>query len=193
MIPAIQSGPAVLYLGDVRQVLGALPSASVQCCITSPPYWMLRDYNCEGQIGLEESVEEYIAALLEVFSEVRRVLKDDGTLWLNVGDKYLDRPYPQSNLKTKDLAGVPWQLALALREQGWYLRSDIIWSKPNPLPESVSDRPTRAHEYLFLLAKSADYFYDAHSIRDTAFDWSRPNRDKREEGWAKHNGFPGAI
>jgi DNA modification methylase len=160
-----------------------LPTESVHCCVTSPPYWGLRDYGVSGQIGLEESPEEHVKALQEVFEEVRRVLADDGTLWLNYGDAYAGGgrgghgavinghhdPYPRikmPSVKPKDLLGLPWMLAFALRADGWWLRSDIIWSKPNPMPESVTDRPTRAHEYLFLLSKSARYYYDADAIRE---------------------------
>ncbi len=240
--------------GDVRQVLETLPDASVQCCVTSPPYWGLRDYgtatweggdaacdhrsptmregrnenratlgggvmatnsaqlllaartNCgkcgarriDNQIGLEATPDAYVAQMVQVFAQVKRVLTDDGTLWLNLGDSYwggkgengsskarataADRGYSQSGgtvqmskrpqdgthsiIKAKDLCGIPWRVAFALQADGWYLRSDIIWSKPNPMPESVTDRPTKAHEYLFLLAKSERYFYDAAAIAE---------------------------
>ena len=235
-----------LLTGDVRDVLPTLPSESVRCCVTSPPYWGLRDYgtakweggddeckhrvpatgstqnknnnnNREGkpfavdycgicgatrvdaQLGLEKTPDEYVAKMVAVFREVRRVLRDDGTLWLNVGDSYhaapkgSDKGWDKSGLtsprgrerttqiaqrasiangktfpgtKPKDLVGIPWMLAFALRADGWYLRSDIIWSKPNPMPESVTDRPTKAHEYLFLLSKSQRYFYDADAIAE---------------------------
>jgi len=175
--------------------LADLEPESVQTCITSPPYWGLRDYGAEGQLGLEPTPEEYVANLVAVFREVKRVLRDDGTLWLNLGDSYagsLHGKPPQvrddippslqsgSDLyttarggttvppgcKPKDLVGIPWMVAFALRADGWYLRSDIIWAKPNPMPESVTDRPTKAHEYLFLLSKSPRYFYDADAIRE---------------------------
>ena len=173
-----------LIVGDALTELRKLPTGSLQCCITSPPYWQLRDYEVDGQIGLEATPEEYVMKLCEVFAEVRRVLRDDGTLWLNMGDTYASQvPAIRSNhengkrrtaisigsagkLKEKDLAGIPWRLALALQAQGWYLRSDIIWAKPNALPESVKDRPTKAHEYLFLLSKSKRYYYDADAIRE---------------------------
>lgn len=152
--------------------------------MTSPPYWSLRDYNIPGQIGLEDTVEDYIAALAEVFKEVWRVLRDDGTLWLNVGDSYTSggrtwrapdrknpvramnvRPATPEGLKPKDLIGIPWRLAFALQQAGWYLRADIVWHKPNCQPESVKDRPTRSHEYVFLLTKSEKYLYDHNAIR----------------------------
>lgn len=165
--------------GDALEQLRALPDNSAHCCVTSPPYFGLRDYGVPGQIGLEASVEEYVARLVEVFAEVRRVLRDDGTLWLNLGDSYANdtkwggngsgpdsknytsglggyvgqKAKRHTGLKPKDLIGVPWRVAFALQAAGWWLRSDIIWAKPNPMPESVTDRPTRSHEYLFLLAK----------------------------------------
>lgn len=172
--------------GDALAVLKTLPSNTVNCCVTSPPYYGLRDYGVAGQIGLEDTPEAYIARLVDVFREVRRVLRDDGTLWVNIGDSYagsgkggqseskrstnwqpeyvnLGETY---GLKPKDLVGIPWMLAFALRADGWYLRQDIIWSKTNPMPESVTDRCTKAHEYIFLLSKSAKYFYDAGAIKE---------------------------
>jgi DNA modification methylase len=192
--------PAVLYCGDVRAVLATLPERSVQTCLTSPPYFGLRDYGHPGQIGLERTPEEYVANVVAVFRGVRRVLRDDGTLWLNLGDSYAGgktgradgdfnartmerygkrsassayvdgQPAPQQRdvppgLKPKDLVGIPWMVAFALRADGWYLRSEIIWAKPNPMPESVTDRPTKAHEQVFLLSKSERYHYDAQAIR----------------------------
>ncbi len=176
---------------DVMDGLRSLPDACVQCVVTSPPYWGLRDYGVEGQIGLEPTPEAYVEKMVEVFREVRRVLRDDGTLWLNLGDSYasggMSNPSSKSTLgggkdlgaadysitrkvpnglKPKDLVGIPWRVALALQADGWYLRSDIIWAKPNPMPESVTDRPTKAHEYIFLLSKSSKYYYDADSIRE---------------------------
>ena len=181
-----------IYQGDCLAVLRQLPAESVHCCVTSPPYWGLRDYGTDGQLGLEKTPEHYIEKMVAVFQEVRRVLRDDGTLWLNMGDSYVsgkgryssiqqtisgkprneptsgnrpdqrDHPY----LKDKDLCGIPWRLALALQADGWYLRCDIIWAKPNPMPESVTDRPTKAHEYLFLLTKKARYYYDADAVRE---------------------------
>jgi DNA modification methylase len=135
-----------------------LADESIQCVVTSPPYWGLRDYGTEGQLGLESTPEAYVANLVAVFREVRRVLRPDGTLWLNLGDSYAN----------KQLQGIPWRVAFALQADGWWLRSDIIWAKPNPMPESVTDRPTRSHEYLFLLTKSARYYYDAQAIAEPA-------------------------
>lgn len=175
-----------LLRGDVRETLRELPDGSVQTCVTSPPYWGLRDYGHAGQIGLERTPEAYVAELVSVFREVRRVLKNDGTVWMNLGDSYArmqEDNVPQTKnlvvqppsmrgrvknagLKPKDLVGVPWRVAFALQADGWYLRSDIIWSKPNPMPESVTDRPTKAHEYIFLLVKSQRYFYDAEAIAE---------------------------
>ena len=175
--------------GDSRDVLATLPSQSAQCCVTSPPYFGLRDYGNDGQIGLEATTDAYVAELVAVFREVRRVLKDDGTLWLNLGDSYagsgkgpskslsaeardmthtMHTAFVPDGLKPKDLIGIPWRVAFALQADGWYLRSDIIWHKPNPMPESVTDRPTKAHEYVFLLSKSARYFYDAAAIAEPA-------------------------
>jgi DNA modification methylase len=177
--------------GDCLDVLLAMPDESVNCCITSPPYWGLRDYGVDGQLGLEKTPEEYVAHMVEVFREVRRVLRDDGTLWLNLGDSYagggrgglgqcgvgsmeggryengqrIGLPTGKlDGIKSKDLVGIPWMVAFALRSDGWYLRQDIIWHKPNPMPESVTDRCTKAHEYIFLLSKKAKYYYDAEAI-----------------------------
>jgi DNA modification methylase len=152
--------------GDCRDTLRSLPEATFQCCVTSPPYWLLRDYGHSAQIGQETTSDAYVDALVGVFSLVRRVLLDDGTLWLNIGDSY--SASAGGGLKPKDLCGIPWRLALALQADGWWLRSDIIWAKPNPMPESVLDRPTKAHEYVFLLAKSETYFFDAKSIKEPA-------------------------
>ena len=179
-----------ILTGDVRERLRLLPDGCVQTCVTSPPYWGLRDYGHEGQIGLEGTPEAFVGNLVAVFGEVRRVLADDGTLWLNLGDTFNSSPSNQHSqavgangskaiglsvgrqrrdicgLKPKDLVGIPWRVAFALQADGWYLRSDIIWSKPNPMPESVTDRPTKAHEYIFLLSKSPRYFYDADAVRE---------------------------
>lgn len=152
--------------GDVLDHLRELPAESVQCCVTSPPYWGLRDYGVAGQIGMEPTPDEHVAKLVEVFREVRRVLREDGVLWLNYGDAYATTGMP--SLKPKDLIGLAWMLAFALRADGWWLRSDCIWHKPNPMPESIRDRPTKAHEYVFLMSKSARYFYDADAIKETA-------------------------
>jgi DNA modification methylase len=173
--------------GDCREVLKTLPDCSVHCCVTSPPYFGLRDYGCAGQIGLESTPDAYVAELVAVFREVRRVLRDDGTLWLNLGDSYSgsgkgpagnlgkthnEREIKQTSgivpdgLKPKDLIGIPWRVAFALQADGWYLRQDIIWHKPNPMPESVTDRCTKAHEYIFLLSKSPRYYYDAEAVKE---------------------------
>jgi DNA modification methylase len=188
-----------VIVGDALTELRKLPSGSVHCCVTSPPYWQLRDYGVDGQLGLERTVGEYLAAMVRVFREVRRVLRDDGTLWLNLGDTYVSSwPCSQvkkvrlgsmkrkrtrliDGLKEKDMAGVPWRVALALQTDGWYLRSDIIWHKPNALPESVKDRPTRAHEYVFLLSKSRRYYYDVDAIREPC---GQEGRRKRLPPWS---------
>lgn len=203
LLPARGGRPAMILPGDCLTQLKTLPDESVDCCISSPPYYGLRDYGINGQIGLEPSPDEYVGKLVEVFREVRRVLKKEGTLWLNLGDSYTangkssphsglsacsDRCAPRKNirkpfcyengeleyparsipdgLKPKDLIGIPWMVAFALRADGWYLRSDIIWHKPNCMPESVTDRPTKSHEYLFLLSKSQRYFYDSEAIKE---------------------------
>jgi len=159
--------------GDCRDVLPALPAGSVHCCVTSPPYFGLRSYLPEGhpdkrlEIGLEETPDAYVAKMVSVFREVRRVLRDDGTLWLNLGDSYAGSGKGSgAGGKPKDLIGIPWQVAFALRADGWWLRSHIIWHKPNPMPESVADRPTSSHESIFLLAKSAQYYFDADAVRE---------------------------
>lgn len=156
--------PAKVIHGDCLEVLRTLPSGSAQTCVTSPPYYGLRDYGEAGQIGLEETPAEYVTRLVQVFREVRRVLKDDGTLWLNIGDSYGGNK--GSGVKQKDLIGIPWMLAFALRADGWYLRQDIIWHKTNAMPESVKDRCTNAHEYVFLLSKSSTYFYNPTAIAE---------------------------
>jgi DNA modification methylase len=174
-----------VYEGDCSQVMRTLPEESVHTIITSPPYYGLRDYGHEGQLGQEDTPDEYVEHLRQVFSEARRVLRRDGLLWLNLGDSYAaggrgagssKQPSNKGSLlppkrapagyKPKDLLGIPWQVALALRGDGWYLRRDIIWNKPNPMPESIDDRPTSSHEYVFMLAKSRDYFYDAHAVKE---------------------------
>jgi DNA modification methylase len=172
--------------GDCRDVLATLPADSVHCVVTSPPYWGLRDYGVAGQIGLEPTYQEFVAEMVAVFRAVRRVLRPDGTLWLNLGDSYSSggrqtrdtasankdnfgalQPFRgDDGLKPKDLCGIPWRVAFALQDDGWYLRQDIIWSKPNPMPESVTDRCTKAHEYIFLLSKSARYYFDAEAIKE---------------------------
>jgi DNA modification methylase len=175
--------------GDCIEMMRTLPEKSINCCVTSPPYYGLRDYGHEGQIGLEETPDAFVQKLVEVFREVKRVLKDDGTLWLNLGDSYVgtgakgehkDPKHPEgrnaqsdtpknnkvAGLKSKDLIGIPWRVAFALQSDGWYLRQDIIWHKPNPMPESVQDRCTKAHEYIFLLSKCSKYYYDIEPIRE---------------------------
>jgi len=205
--PMIDPTISAHYTGDVRALLKRLPDRCVQTCVTSPPYWGLRSYlddddpMKEFEIGLEGTPEEYVAVMVEVFEKVRRVLRDDGALWLNMGDCYVTNPRGpggaeqstlegtsnakrrakgsvdpknlrkyghQGALKHKDLVGIPWMAAFALRADGWYLRSEVIWHKPSPMPESVTDRPTKAHEQIFLLSKSASYFYDADAIAEPA-------------------------
>ena len=151
---------------DCRDFLKSLPEKSVHTCITSPPYFGLRDYGNDAQIGLEETPEQFVEALVEVFRGVKRVLADDGTVWLNLGDSYAGHNKMLGLLKPKDLIGVPWLVAFALQRDGWYLRQDIIWHKPNPMPESVTDRCTKSHEYIFLLSKSQKYFFDSEAIKE---------------------------
>lgn len=191
--PYLNDPDFTLWLGDALTVTRELPSQSVNCCITSPPYWKLRDYAADEQLGNEATPDEYVTRLIEVFAEVARVLRDDGTLWLNLGDSYVgtsgggqgkggaraDRTHTARigvksapGLKAKNLAGIPWRVAFALQAEGWYLRSDIIWHKPNPMPSSATDRPTLAHEYLFLFTRSSTYYYDADAIREEA-KWER--------------------
>jgi DNA modification methylase len=218
----------MILVGDVREVLPTLDASSIHCVVTSPPYWGLRDYGVDCQIGLEGDIDDYLSTMVEVFRGIWRVLREDGTLWLNLGDAYagvhskgkndiprseqgdgkglfvvaggsqdhyfstdICRPVP-SGLKPKDLCGIPWRVAFALQADGWYLRSDIIWSKPNPMPESVTDRPTKAHEYVFLLTKSRKYYYDADAIREA----NKPESEERYKysldgsytpGWAYPN------
>jgi DNA modification methylase len=197
-----------ILTGDVRQRLADIPDGSVRCCVTSPPYWGLRDYGNDGQIGLEQTPEAYVAEMVEVFREVRRTLTDDGSLWLNLGDSYWNNfgggsgtmttgnaqavkqrgrhQMPKHDLfKIKDLVGIPWRVAFALQADGWWLRQDIIWHKPNPMPESVTDRCTKAHEYVFLLTKSARYYYDADALREqtvTAIDGRGSTQERKEAG-----------
>lgn len=146
----------VVHIGDCLESLRAMPNQSVHCCVTSPPYFGLRDYGMDGQIGLEDTPQAFVARLVEVFREVRRVLRDDGTLWLNLGD----------SIVRKQMLGIPWRVAFALQADGWYLRQEIIWSKPNPMPESVRDRCTKAHEQIFLLSKSPRYYFDSEAIKE---------------------------
>lgn len=200
-LPWLGKDDAVLWHGDVRAMLAEVPDGVVQCVVTSPPYWGLRDYGVEGQLGLERTPAEFVATMVEVFREVRRVLRPDGVCWLNLGDCYatgagavgecpgggaqgakwrgdgrtkaigpMTQPnrMPLPGLKPKDLIGIPWRVAFALQEDGWWLRSDGIWSKPNPMPESVTDRLTKAHEYIFLLAKSERYYWDKENAKESA-------------------------
>ena len=210
-----------IAVGDCLERMREFESESVNCCVTSPPYFGLRDYGHAGQIGLEASPDEFISKLVQVFREVRRLLRDDGTLWLNIGDSYnnfrsqmspgqtvhgkdklngkpavTSRKRGVSILKEKDLIGIPWMLAFALRADGWYLRQDIIWSKPNPMPESVTDRCTKAHEYIFLLSKSPKYYYDREAIREpikstsgkTSVRRSGDSKTRSKEHWGvPHN------
>jgi site-specific DNA-methyltransferase (adenine-specific) len=189
LTPATMNDYQILQ-GDCLASLKLLASDSIDCCVTSPPYFGLRDYGCDGQIGLEETPDAFIARLVDVFREVRRVLKHEGTCWVNMGDSYsgsgkgpagnLGKEHDERNMekihsaiipagtKPKDLIGIPWMLAFALRADGWYLRQDIIWHKPNPMPESVTDRCTKAHEYIFLLSKSKQYYFDHIAMQEPA-------------------------
>lgn len=202
----------MIICGDCLEVLQGMASESIHCIVTSPPYWGLRDYGVGGQIGLETTLEEYVDRLVGVFREARRVLRSDGTLWLNLGDSYSGSgkgwsktPGKQqtnvgsqglsshggiipAGLKPKDLCGIPWRVAFALQADGWYLRCDIIWAKPNPMPEPVQDRPTKAHEYLFLLTKNAKYFYDAKAIREIGKGYGRSERF-RDDKYTNNNSF----
>ncbi len=181
--------------GDAINALRLLPSNSIQCVVTSPPYWGLRDYGIDGQIGLEATLPQFINHLVAIFNEVQRVLRNDGILWINIGDGYTSgnrgyraidkknparamsvRPDTPEGLKPKDLQGIPWRLAFALQDDGWYLRSDIVWNKPNAMPESVKDRPTKAHEYLFMLTKSEKYYYDYESAKEPGLNGKLRNR-----------------
>lgn len=189
-----------LLLGDCVESMRGMCGNSVNCCVTSPPYFGLRDYGVTGQLGLEETPEQYVSKMVEVFREVRRVLRDDGTLWLNIGDSYAgsgkgrnaDGTHQEGgkqgtnkgtvegrlvktsapDCKPKDLIGIPWMLAFALRADGWYLRQEIIWHKPNPMPESVKDRCTKAHEQIFLLSKSPRYYFDTAAMQEVSVDGS---------------------
>lgn len=201
-----------IFHGDARDALALLPDDSVDCIVTSPPYWGLRDYGVDGQIGLEDSPTEYVYQMMVIFKEARRALGAHGTLWLNLGDSYAaNRSYQVSDskhqshdfagsgsfpvpegLKPKDLIGMPWRVAFALQDDGWYLRSDIIWAKNNPMPESITDRPTKSHEYIFLLSKKSNYYFDQEAVREPA-EWNRwgdQTNDKYEgsdsgAGWIK--------
>lgn len=239
-----QQPSARIIIGDNRDTLRTLPAGSVQTCVTSPPYWGLRDYGEDDQIGLEQTPDEYVEELCKVFDEVHRVLTDDGTLWLNLGDTYvggkgasgqgapeyqaqrhakgesINQHYHQLGgkgktkatdnmavmrsvgLKAKDLVGIPWRVAFALQARGWYLRSEIIWHKPNPMPESVTDRPTKSHEQIFLFAKSKHYYYDSEAIKEPVANSTIQRLDQelanqigsdRANGGAKTNGTMKAV
>lgn len=210
-----------ILVGDCRESLRSLPDRSVNCVVTSPPYFGLRDYGVDGQLGLEPTPDEFVAAMVEVFREVWRVLRDDGTLWLNLGDSYnnagssrngegldgsrrggatgpdgatsykkrdLRYALREHGIKHKDLIGIPWRVAFALQADGWYLRQDIIWSKPNPMPESVTDRCTKAHEYIFMLSKSPRYYFDSEAIKEPAVsDHKSGNGFKRDARMSYQN------
>ncbi len=201
MKPSFTDEHTTIYQGDALDVLSAIPDQSANCCVTSPPYWGLRDYGVDGQLGLEKTPGLYVERLVAICREVRRVLRDDGTLWLVIGDSYANdgkwggttggkhvaalhgtsvgRGKHTTGLKSKDLVGIPWRVAFALQADGWYLRSDCIWHKPNAMPESVRDRPTTAHEYLFLLSKSEKYHYDAAAIAEPL--------SSDPAGWGRHS------
>lgn len=200
-----------VLVGDARKVLLDAPDGYFQCVVTSPPYWGLRDYGVSGQIGAEPTIEAYIADLVALFREVRRTLTDDGTFWLNIGDSYTSggrtwrqadaknkgramdyrAPTPEG-LKPKDLIGVPWKLAFALQADGWYLRTDIIWNKPNCQPESVKDRPTRSHEYIFLFSKSEKYYYDSAAVMEPALDPKQKTKNRRSVWNLNTEPYPGS-
>lgn len=203
-----------ILTGNALDVVSGMADNSVDCVVTSPPYFGLRDYGVDGQIGLEQTPDEYVSKLVAVFREVRRVLKADGTLWLNLGDSYANdgkwggstggkhvsalhgsagngRTKRHTGLKPKDLIGIPWMVAFALRADGWYLRQDIIWHKPNPMPESVTDRCTKSHEYIFLLSKSERYYYDAAAIKEPLAKASHVRLAQNIDGQAGSNTVPG--
>lgn len=203
--------PSQILIGDTIEQMGTLPEKCVQCCVTSPPYWGLRDYGVDGQIGLESTPEEFVAKMVDVGRAVHRVLRDDGTFWLNIGDSYAattkqtgrndngqraDAPaswkcryeYERTkirtsgNLKPKDLCMMPWRVAMALQADGWWIRSVIVWAKKSPMPESCTDRPTSSWEPIFLLAKSADYFYDAEAVKDVSVSGGEPTKYGKGDG-----------
>ena len=205
--------------GDSLEVLKTLPDELVDCCVTSPPYWGLRDYGIDGQLGLEKIPEEYISKMVEIFKEVKRVLKKRGNCWLNLGDtysgsgngswnvqnpehygkqyykgkrpnEYLAKPRTEfKSLKPKNLVGIPWRVAFALQSDGWWLRQDIIWHKPNPMPESVTDRCTKSHEYVFLLTKSTKYYFDSEAIKECAVDDESCKGKRKRTGGQRENEF----
>jgi site-specific DNA-methyltransferase (adenine-specific) len=194
---------AEILVGDALSSLKGLPDGGVRTCVTSPPYWGLRDYGNDDQIGLEASPSDFVESLCQVFDEVWRVLADDGTVWVNLGDSYAGASLSRASnngragygnpregtfsrlgdgLKHKDLVGIPWRFAFAMQERGWYLRQDIIWAKPNPMPESVTDRCTKSHEYIFLFSKQPKYFFDGEAIKEKA-STEPVSRDKNAEGY----------
>lgn len=201
----LSHGRSAVLVGDALRTLEAVPANSIQTVVTSPPYWSLRDYDADGQIGREEPLPHFLDSLVSIFAEVHRTLKDDGTVWVNIGDSYTSgnrgwrapdrknparamsmRPKTPDGLKPKDLIGVPWRFALRMQEAGWYLRSDIIWHKPNTQPESVRDRPTRSHEHIFLFTKSEKYQYNIDAVRG-------PNLRRLRDVWEIHTqGYAGA-
>jgi DNA modification methylase len=185
-----------LLHGDCRSILPALPAGHFHTCVTSPPYFGLRDYGADRQIGLEQTPDAFVAELIAVFRDVRRVLRDDGTLWLNMGDSYGTAQVKnmlgsKSPSMSKQLLGIPWRVAFALQADGWYLRQDIIWHKPNPMPESVRDRCTKAHEYIFLLSKSPRYYFDCEAIKEPAAGGTTKSNSKRlaEQAIARTGGL----
>lgn len=210
-MPDYDSDTAALLVGDCVARLREVQDGFVRCCVTSPPYFGLRDYGVDGQIGVESDVDEYVSRLVAVFREVHRVLAEDGTLWLNLGDSYVTRwgstraegraglednrrtrsGKVPTGYKEKDLFGIPWAVAFALRADGWWLRQEIIWHKPNPMPEPVKDRCTKAHEHVFLLAKSQDYFFNAEAIREESEDRPLSSWEDRKKSEPVRRGDPG--
>lgn len=226
MEPILSRDGVTIFNGDCREILPHLEAGSVNCCVTSPPYWGLRDYGHESQIGLEGTPDQFVSQMVAVFREVRRVLRDDGTLWLNLGDSYnayngnagpvsgfssgaacdTERPHLESGhglrtkgLKPKDLVGIPWRVAFALQEDGWFLRQDVIWHKPAPMPESVKDRCTKAHEYIFLLSKSPRYHFDHEAIAEPCSTENQPGNEthkhatRYDDGDEKHRTKAGLV
>lgn len=212
-----QDASVIIMQGDCRDVLKKIPKKSINCCVTSPPYFGLRDYGHVGQIGLEKTPDEYVSQMVSVFRDVRNVLRDDGTLWLNLGDSYAaNRGYQveqikggpkhgpaqavngrsqnasEYGVKPKDLIGIPWRVAFALQSDGWWLRQDIIWHKPNPMPESVTDRCTKSHEYIFLMSKSSRYYFDANAIKEQAQHPKMVYRSSRKSTEQEHAFFGNA-
>lgn len=196
--PRVKEFKCKLILGDTQSALKDCPDNTFHCAVTSPPYWDQRDYRVKGQLGQEETPEEYIEALVGICGEVKRVLREDGTFWLNIGDGYCKKAIPSSGLKQKDLVGIPWMFAMAMRKDGWYLRSDIIWQKTNPMPDSSKDRPSKSYEHLFLFSKSPKYFYDWYAIAEPqkpisiARAQSKNSVDKRKDANSNEYAISGA-